>query len=684
MYIGKLEIKGFGRFCGLTLELSKGLNIIYGSNESGKSTLQWFIKAMLFGLKGGRVSRDGLPPPLKRFRPWSGTGCSGIMEYGLDDGRLFRVERDFDNNTIEIYDSSFNNISGTFDTNREKGLLFGERLLGMNETCFEKTVMIKQMETRLDDDGSRELSSRLANVSQTGFEDISFKKAEKVLKDTLKSYVGTDRTTTQPVDIVNSRLMELEAARVKLSAKKDSLFEMERKLDDAVNSKREMKKRKEFLIKIKELIDGKKRLDEYKTIQEELKLSFGQLQEAEAKLASAAAEMGRERNTAGIRNNRKKKTGILLLFFAGVFLFAAGFFINALFFIFSILLLVPLIMRQGGRFLFVARNATNENRPPCRIEEIMKLNGRLKDIYSNASLAYGKHIGGIPDMEKALYGIAEDIAITASGLQSGISAVKQAFDGVTGDFFEAGRLDGIIYESSPNWLADTWEYDMERVNGCLDDAALTIRECETILKSDHEDGDELQNIDEEMAALKLRKDELDRTGSALKLALEVLSEASSEIRRNISPVLNTALSRIIGNLTGKRYNDLRVDDGLALKTVSPDTGDVKSVLSLSGGTVDQMYLALRLAISDLLASSGEGLPLLMDEVFSQYDDTRTRQAFEYLKKEYGGRQIILFTCKRREMEIAREVAGDGINMLELPAVQDFCSYTGRSKTHIAN
>ena len=77
MHIEKLVVKGFGKLADLNLMLDRGLNIIYGNNESGKTSLQWFIKGMLFGLKGGRISKDGVLPPLRRYKPWSGGDFGG-------------------------------------------------------------------------------------------------------------------------------------------------------------------------------------------------------------------------------------------------------------------------------------------------------------------------------------------------------------------------------------------------------------------------------------------------------------------------------------------------------------------------------------------------------------------------------------------------------------------------------
>ncbi|NLO40732.1 MAG: AAA family ATPase, partial [Ruminiclostridium sp.] len=83
MKVERLEIRGFGRFENKTFTPGGGMNVIYGVNEAGKTTLQTFIKAMLFGLKGGRRGKDGSLSPTRQYKPWSADSYGGMMEYVL-------------------------------------------------------------------------------------------------------------------------------------------------------------------------------------------------------------------------------------------------------------------------------------------------------------------------------------------------------------------------------------------------------------------------------------------------------------------------------------------------------------------------------------------------------------------------------------------------------------------------
>jgi len=92
MIFKKVVIKNFGRFKEKEVTFGDKLNVVYGPNESGKTTLNWFIRGMLYGLEGGRVRKGGYLPPARRYEPWNGENYGGYLEYVLDNGALYRIE----------------------------------------------------------------------------------------------------------------------------------------------------------------------------------------------------------------------------------------------------------------------------------------------------------------------------------------------------------------------------------------------------------------------------------------------------------------------------------------------------------------------------------------------------------------------------------------------------------------
>jgi uncharacterized protein YhaN len=835
MRIDRLEIKNFGKFDNLSIRLNQGLNIIYGNNEAGKTTIQWFIKGMFFNLKGGRVSKEGTMPPLKRFKPWRGNEFSGLMDYRLDNGETFRVERNFSSGTTRIYDSLFNEITNNFELARDKGPLFAEKHFGLNEACFDRTVFIKQMESKIDEDGNKELLGRLANLSQTGFEDVSFRKAQEALKEALKLNVGTGKTSVRPMDMVVLRLSKLKAKEKELIEKRETLFEVERELRGLLELKQKLEKERLSLcglidlLKVKAACETKKRLkntlekivqqimndeEEYKGVlaskegydrlkdkyerfslysnddidemdsffnlltkqkveneklekeitykkkdierinfeikkgQKGLNLQGSNIEKEGAVIDSELGELKNktEKNAIEIINEKissiqnKKNSRLLgsvvfmvlsaISFSIGILKSTLGYVGGAAFIIASILFLIfknnennkiyELLeekrvsltsaqissinceianmqdtLSENTKKIIVFSDAIKEKlletgvitnltreineevirefksgvrnykglEPSLKYasQKISDINKNKEERFKSFSLVSGCQCYEKEHVQKALENLSEDIKklesdmITKTDQTVDINQQSKDFLNILQDYNEMGA----------DKLEESLNSSYQKVEEDKIAISMKIIESETLLRSFNEEGDELQKTVEEIGELEVKKFELEQMYLSLKTALEVLTEASVEIQKDFIPVLNNKMGGIIEKISGGRYIDLRADKNLKLKVVAPETGDVVSAMHLSGGTVDQMYLALRMAAADVLSQTHERLIIIMDEVFSQYDDIRTGKAFEYLSFLAEDRQIIFFTCKSREVQIAKNKCSKTINIVEL-------------------
>jgi DNA repair exonuclease SbcCD ATPase subunit len=135
---------------------------------------------------------------------------------------------------------------------------------------------------------------------------------------------------------------------------------------------------------------------------------------------------------------------------------------------------------------------------------------------------------------------------------------------------------------------------------------------------------------------------------ALSLAVETLKEANSELQTRFSPLLSETAGRIIRRLTDGRYEKLTFDKTLDANAKTADETVSRNILSLSAGTADQIYLALRLAVCALVLPKENPCPLILDDALTNFDDTRAQLALDYLKEAARERQILLFTCHKRE------------------------------------
>jgi uncharacterized protein YhaN len=148
-----------------------------------------------------------------------------------------------------------------------------------------------------------------------------------------------------------------------------------------------------------------------------------------------------------------------------------------------------------------------------------------------------------------------------------------------------------------------------------------------------------EKLKDEIAALEERYD-------ALSLAEQTLAQAGAELQTRFSPRLSAMAGELMGRLTGGRYDRVYVDQSMNL--TARETGEpiTRELLSLSCGTADQAYLAVRLAICRLTLPPDA--PLVLDDTFVNFDDERMKKALSVLREEAETRQILLFTCQTRE------------------------------------
>lgn len=152
------------------------------------------------------------------------------------------------------------------------------------------------------------------------------------------------------------------------------------------------------------------------------------------------------------------------------------------------------------------------------------------------------------------------------------------------------------------------------------------------------------------AELDERIKELSAQYDAIALAIDTLSEANADIQSRFAPLLSERTGEILAELTGGRYEKVSFDKKLTAEAERAGDSASRSMLYLSEGATDQLYLALRLAVCELVLPREEPCPIILDDALSSFDDTRMKLALDFLKKAGEERQVILFTCHSREAE----------------------------------
>ena len=156
-----LYISGFGKFHDTAVSFEDGLNVIYGKNEAGKSTIHTFIRGMLFGIERqrGRAARNDI---YSKYEPWENSGTyEGQLRLESDDGTIYRIERSFQKNKKE-----FTVINETTGREEPDGRAVLQEILGgMSETMYNNTISIGQLKCATDGGMVAELRNYIANPS---------------------------------------------------------------------------------------------------------------------------------------------------------------------------------------------------------------------------------------------------------------------------------------------------------------------------------------------------------------------------------------------------------------------------------------------------------------------------------------------------------------------------------------
>ena len=153
---------------------------------------------------------------------------------------------------------------------------------------------------------------------------------------------------------------------------------------------------------------------------------------------------------------------------------------------------------------------------------------------------------------------------------------------------------------------------------------------------------------QQLKQVRLRITLLEDYYRALEVAQNALYAATGELQRRFAPRITKRTQELFGRLTGGRYDRLVLSEDLSLSLGALQEDTLRESGWRSDGTVDQLYLALRLAVAEELTPEA---PLVLDDAFVRFDDKRLAAAMEILQETAQNKQIILFTCQSRENQV---------------------------------
>ncbi len=221
MIVLRGHLLGFGKLRGLSLDFQSRVNLVFAANEGGKSTLQRFLVGLLYGqLRSDLKVQRRLDPWVEQYKPWHGSDYGGILWCRLADGRDLEIHRFFgkDETRIEIRSSAGENITRQYEQQRNGEVLFARSHLGMPKEMFESVAMIR--ENRVAEiHGHENIRDRIANLAQSGDEDLSIRQSLTRLQEAL-DLIGSERAPTRPYKQAQDLVQNLRAEQKALEERR--------------------------------------------------------------------------------------------------------------------------------------------------------------------------------------------------------------------------------------------------------------------------------------------------------------------------------------------------------------------------------------------------------------------------------------------------------------------------------
>ena len=600
MRLLELHINGFGKFHDRTISFNDGINIIYGKNEAGKSTLHTFIRGMLFGIERGR-GRAAKNDLYTKYEPWENSGTYEGWLRLEKDGTIYRIERRFrkENKSLKI-------INETKGLEEEATPAFVSSLLdGLTETMYNNTISIGQLKSATEDGMVTELKNYIANMNTTGNISLNITKATAFLRNQKRSLEAglipeASREFTSLLAEIRSVEAEIAGPEYEnqLAAYQNMRTQVKGLIDNTQTQKKDLDEK---------LANGKKVLSDN---------GFTDRASVDA-MSSDAERLYSEYNTLNGECNKKSRkvlSGLTaVLGIAGLGAAAALGYFNLT----AYLPVCGAAATAAVIFFIISLFILQKDKEYHRL---------FDNTSSELGALLARHLG--------------DSAVSEDAMN--------AFRARMGEF---SKLCDMVTQSEAEirkFLEDLSNLQTKQA-GCSEMIEKQQRtQWELEKKLEH-----LSNCKNKAKALKRTLAENDRIHDeivAIDLAQETMTDLSSSIRDSFGLYLNKEASQYITGITGGIYDSMSIDENLNV-FLNTKTKLVP-LENVSSGTMDQVYLALRLAAAKLLQGSGSGFPLIFDDSFTQYDDERLKTALEWLASAYGG-QIIIFTCHRREAQMLR-------------------------------
>lgn len=633
MKINKLQINAFGNIENKEIELSENINIVYGKNEAGKSTLLKYIVDSLYGISKNKRGKEF--SDYDRYKPWKTEEFSGKLTYTLDNGKKYEVFRDFNKKNPKIYDEELNDISKEFTIDKTYGNQFFTEQTKIDEDTFLSTLVSMQQEVKLGKQEQNTLLQKLANLAGTGEDNVSYKKAtEKINKRQIEE-IGTLRSQGRPINIIKEEKFKLQDEIGELEEYKEKQYEIE-ELKQHLEEKIKQNEEKLKLIKELKVLEEKEKIEKQKiSLNENLlnenneKIEKLKLNKTELENKLKEIHVPEETSKKVQRNNIKNIISIVLIILGAVLaiLLKSN----------NIALIAGIIISVASLIFLVTSNIKNkklnekENR--SKKEQINKANAEKQELQS--------------EIEK----INLQIELFIKSRNEQVKVIENT-ENLLKEQIEKEKNNILKNYEEKNIDYNNIAYELENTQNNINKNKLEIHSLELDKNNILPKLEKLASMEEELEELNEKEQNLIHLNTSMELAKQVLETAYIKMKENVTPKFTENLSKNIEQISNGKYKNVRINDQEGI-IVEKENGEYISSEKLSIGTIDQLYISLRLGgVKEL---SEETMPIILDEAFAYYDEERLTNILKYISEEFKENQIIILTCTNREKEILEKL-----------------------------
>ena len=636
MKINKLKINNYGKLKDKEINFEPNLNIIYGKNEAGKSTLLNFIINSFYGISKNKKGKE--ISDTEKYTPWVGEEFSGKLEYQLDNNETFEIFRDFKKKNPKIFNQNKEDISKQFNIDKNKGNEFFYEQTKIDEELFLSTIVVNQQEVKLGKQEQNILIQKLANLVGTGDDNVSYKRAIDRINRRQLDEIGTSRSREKPINIIEKNIENLETEKQELEKYKDFKYEIEENKNNYSEEINKLENKNNYLKEIKLLNENEKIEKEKIKIKEDIKkINLLKNKINEIKNNNKNILINKDKKTEKNNNKNKLNKKIILFFILIIILNIIQFILIKNKLINYILFLTVPMDLIFSIFLKIKENKKikqQEKIEKNKTNEIEKINLEINNIENQIKL-----------LEKNNLELENNINELKNNFYLKINLEKEKINNKYKNKIEKNELINLNNIKNIN-------YEIQEIENEINNKKIKLHTLDLDKKNIEPKLENLSKLEENIVDNKEKMLTLKKLEKSIMLAKEILDDSYQEMKNTVTPKFTQNLSKNISTITDGRYNNIQFDDQKGL-IVELENGNYISASQLSIGTIDQLYLSLRLSMVEEL--SEEKMPIILDESFAYYDTERLENILKYINNKYIDHQIIILTCTNREKEILEKL-----------------------------